>query len=44
MFKLLDPADLDALMEERVEKLIQKDEAIVKSYERMRYIFYVAKG
>jgi hypothetical protein len=31
-------------MEERVEKLIQKDEAIVKSYERMRYIFYVAKG
>lgn len=31
-------------MTERVERLIQKDEPIVRSYERMRYIFYVAKG
>lgn len=31
-------------MLERVERLIQKDEPIVRSYERMRYIFYVAKG
>lgn len=35
---------MDALMMERVERLIQKDEPIVRSYERMRYIFYVAKG
>lgn len=32
------------LMSERVEKLIQKDEPIIRSYERMRFIFYVAKG
>lgn len=44
LFKILDVADLDLLMLDRVEKLIQKDEPIVRSYERMRYIYYVAKG
>lgn len=44
LFQQLPPADLEALMAERVERLIQKDEPIVRSYERMRYVFYVAKG
>lgn len=44
LFDTLDPADLEALLAERVEKLIQKDEPIVRSYERMRCVYYVAKG
>jgi hypothetical protein len=27
-----------------VEKLIQKDELILRSYEKVRHIFYVVKG
>jgi hypothetical protein len=32
LFQLLEPADLDSLMAEQVERLIQKDEPIVRSY------------
>jgi CRP-like cAMP-binding protein len=31
-------------MEEKTQKLIQKDEPIIRSYERMRYIYVIAKG
>ena len=44
LFENLDQADLDELMSSKIERLIQKDEFIVRNYERMRYIFFVAKG
>lgn len=44
IFAALEKQQFNQMMEEKVQKLVQKDEPIIRSYERMRFIYLIAKG
>ena len=43
-FSSLTPTEFQSLVQSHEVKLLQKDDYVVRSYERMKYLYYVAKG
>jgi hypothetical protein len=43
-FSLFEPGDIKNLLNSKIERLLEKDEFIIKEDEKARYLFLITRG